>query len=149
MLTRKIITLFQIEEKSLPPACKIYEGICICGQKYIGGTKKNVDIRWMERNTPSVKSNPAKHLTDNVDPSFTWKVICNVPNRKLARKILKAYFIATMKPSLNDKIDSDVSFYIIVALTVKNIFEKLSLNKNLNTCFYLQSTRLLFFQAHI
>ena len=47
----------------------------------------------MKHNTPSVKSNPAKHLRDNIDHSFTWKVICNVPNRKRARKILEAYFI--------------------------------------------------------
>ena len=62
----------------------------------------------MEHNTPSNKSNPANHLRDNIDHSFTWKVLCNAPNRKLARKILEAYFIATMKPSLNDKIDSDL-----------------------------------------
>ena len=62
----------------------------------------------MEQNTPSDKSNPAKLLRDNIDHSFTWKAICNVSNRKIARKILEAYFIATMKPSLNDKIDSDL-----------------------------------------
>ena len=57
----------------------------------------------MEHNTPSDKSNPTKHLRDNIDHSFTWIVICN---RKLACKLLEAYFIATMKPSLNDKLDS-------------------------------------------
>ena len=62
----------------------------------------------MEHNTPNNKSNPTKHLRDNTDHSFTWKVICNAHNRKLARKILEAYFIATMKPSLNDQIDSDL-----------------------------------------
>ena len=46
----------------------------------------------MEHNIPSVKSNPAKHLIDNIDHSFTWKVTCNAPNRKLVRKILEAYF---------------------------------------------------------
>ena len=65
-------------------------------------------MRWIEHNTPSVKSNPAKDLRDNIDHSFTWKVICNAPNRKLAQKISEAYFNATMKPSLNDKIDSDL-----------------------------------------
>ena len=49
-----------------------------------------------------------KHLRDNIDHSFTWKVTCNASNRKLACKILEAYFIATMKSSLNDKIDSDL-----------------------------------------
>ena len=107
-MTRKI-PLFYLKDKSLHPAYKIYEGICICGEKYIGETKRNVEIRWMEHNTPSNKSNPAKHLRDNIDHSFTWKVICNAPNRKLARKISEAYFIATMKPSLNDKIDSDLN----------------------------------------
>ena len=51
----------------------------------------------MEHNTPSDKSNPAKHLKDIIDHSFTWIVICNAPNIKLACKTLEAYFIATMK----------------------------------------------------
>ena len=55
-LTRKIRTLFHLKDKSLHPACKIYEGICICGEKYIGETKRNVEIRWMEHNTPRDKS---------------------------------------------------------------------------------------------
>ena len=85
-----------------------HQGKRICGEKYIGETKKNVEIRSMEHNTRSVKSNPAKHLRDNIDHSFTWKVIFNAANRKLARKVLEAYFITTMKPSLNDKNDSDL-----------------------------------------
>ena len=60
----------------------------------------------MEHNTPCGKSNPAKHLRDNIDHSFTCKVICNAPNRNVERKILEGYFIATMKPSLNDKNNS-------------------------------------------
>ena len=60
-LTRKTGTLFYLKDKSLHPACKIYEGIFICGEKYIAETKRNVEIRLMEHNTPSDKSNPAKH----------------------------------------------------------------------------------------
>ena len=51
--------------------------------------KKTVEITWMEHNTPTDKSNPAKQLRDNIDHSFTCKVICNASNRKFARKILK------------------------------------------------------------
>ena len=105
-LSRKTRTLFQLKDKSLHPACRIYEGTCICGEKYVGQTKRNFEIRWMEHNTPNDKSNPTNHLIDNIDHSFTWKVICNLRNRKLTRKILEAYFIATMKPSPNDQIDS-------------------------------------------
>ena len=100
-------------------ACKIYEGICICGEKYVGKTKRNVKIRWMEYNTPSDKSKPAKHLRDNIDHIFTWKVICDAPNRNLARKILEVYFIATMKPNLNDKINSNL-FYLFNGDNVSN-----------------------------
>ena len=70
-LTRKIRTLFHLKDKSLHPACKISKGICIFGEKYMGESKRNVEIRWMEHNTPGNKSNPAKHLIDNIDHSFT------------------------------------------------------------------------------
>ena len=108
MVDRKIRTLFQLKDKSLHPACKIYEKICICDEKFIEETKRTVEVRWMEHNTTSVKSNPAKHLRGNIGHCFTWKVICNAPNRTLACKILEAYFIATIKSSLNDKINSDL-----------------------------------------
>ena len=71
----------------------------------------------MEHNTLSDKSNPAKHLRDNIDHSFTWKIICNAPNRKLVRKILEAYFIANIKFSLNDKIDLDLLHLFKNAIT--------------------------------
>ena len=53
----------------------------------------------------------------DIDHSFTWKVICNVPNRKLVHKILEAYFIATMKLGLNDQIDSDLLHLIRNGIT--------------------------------
>ena len=62
----------------------------------------------MEYNTLSDKSNQTKYLTDNNDHSFTWQVICNIPDKKLERKLIETYFTATMKPSLSDKIDSDL-----------------------------------------
>ena len=107
-MARKIRTCFQLKNKSLQPACKIYEGTSIFGETYVRETKRNVEIRRMEHNTPNNKSNPTKHLRDNIYHSFTWKVICNAPNKKLACKILEAYFIATMKPSLYHQINSDL-----------------------------------------
>ena len=72
MVNQKIRTLLQWKDKSLHTACKIYEGISICGEKYIEKAKRNVAIRWMEHNTPSDKSNPAKHLRDSIDHSFQY-----------------------------------------------------------------------------
>ena len=40
--TKKIRSLFQLKDKNLHPACKIYEGICSWSTNYIGETKRNV-----------------------------------------------------------------------------------------------------------
>ena len=107
-LTKKTKTLFKLKDKCLHPANKIYYGICSCGETYVGETIRNVETRWNEHNSPSEKSNPSKHLVRNITHSFNWKIICNAPVKKLARKILEAYFIALLKPSLNDQIESDL-----------------------------------------
>ena len=44
-LTKKVKTLFKVKEKSLHQACKIYKGVCSCGESYIGETIKNVEVR--------------------------------------------------------------------------------------------------------
>ena len=37
----------------------IYEGICSCGELYVGETIRNVETRWSEYNAPRDKSNPS------------------------------------------------------------------------------------------
>ena len=49
MFDKKNKNSFPLKDKSLNPACKIYEGICICDDKCIGDIKRNVEIRWMEQ----------------------------------------------------------------------------------------------------
>ena len=44
--TRKIQTLFHLKDKNLYPACKIYYGVCKCGEDYVGETKRNTITRW-------------------------------------------------------------------------------------------------------
>ena len=107
-LTRKMKTLFKLKDPCIHPACKIYKGVCTCGETYIGETIRNVEIRWKEHNIPSDKSNPSKHINSHIDHIFTWSIICNAPTNKFKRKIIEAYFIAIMKPTLNDQLDSDL-----------------------------------------
>ena len=101
-------TLFKLKDRCIHPACKIYKVVCICGEAYIGETIRNVKTRWKEHNTPSDKSNPSKHSNGYLDNTFTWSIICNVPTNKFKRKIVEAYFIAIIKPALNDQLDSDL-----------------------------------------
>ena len=103
--TRQVKSLFPLKDRNPHPSCKIYEGECICGMKYIGETKRNVEIRWTEHNNPKNNSEPAKHLTKNIDHVFTWKILCTASSKVSIRKNLEASFIALMKPSLNEQKD--------------------------------------------
>ena len=103
--TRKIRSLFPLKDRVEHLSCVVYEGLCSCGKKYVGETERIADERWSEHNTPSNKSEPAKHLLCNPNHQFEWKVLTSAPKNKLHRRILESYFIATLKPSLNDQLD--------------------------------------------
>ena len=42
--TKKVRSFFPLEDKNLHPSCKIYYGLCSCGEDYIGETKSNVSV---------------------------------------------------------------------------------------------------------
>ena len=93
-LTRKVKTLFHIKDKCQHLSCKIYQGICSCGETYVGETVRNVEVRWNEHNNPNnKKSNASKHLKSNIEHVFTWAVISNAPKNKFKRKVIEAYII--------------------------------------------------------
>ena len=101
-------TPFKLKDLCIHPACKIDKGVCICGDTYIGEIIRNVETRWKEHNTPSDKLNPSKHINSHIDHISSWSIICNAPTKKFKRKIIEAYFIAIMKPTPYDQMDSDL-----------------------------------------
>lgn len=62
---------------------------------------------WNEHNMESQKSNPSKHLNSSITRHFNWSVTCNAAVTKCTRNI-QVYFIATLKSTLNDPIESDL-----------------------------------------
>ena len=106
-LTRKTKSLFKVKDTTLHPSCKIYQGICSCSNVYIGETIRNVEVRWNEHNDPRGKSEPSKHLTNNLEHKFQWSIICNAPINTRSRKNLEAFYIALQKPSLNEQLDNN------------------------------------------
>ena len=88
------------------PSCKIYEGVCVCGERYIGETIRNVVTRWKEHEDVRKDSEPARHLKDNVDHVFNWKVILHASKFNKERKNLEASVIARLRPSLNNQLDT-------------------------------------------
>ena len=96
-LTKKLKTLFRVKDKSLHYACKIYKGVCSCGESSIGETIRNDEVRWDEYNNPMKNSNPSNHIKDNLDKVFNWSVLANAPKNMFQQKILEAYYIVLEK----------------------------------------------------
>ena len=88
--TRNLKSLFSLKDKDLHPACKIYKGICSCESAYVGEAKRNVEVRNLEYNHPGGKSEPSKHLYQNINYEFTWSVICSAPKIYRTQKNLEA-----------------------------------------------------------
>ena len=106
-LMQKVKNLFRVKDKSLHQACKIYKGVCSCGESYVGETVRNVEVRWGEHNNSTKVSNSSKHIKDNVDHAFDWLVLARAPTNTFQRKVLEAYYIVLQKPTLNDQLESD------------------------------------------
>ena len=104
--TRKIRSLFPLKDRNPHPSCVIYKGTCSCSACYVGETARNAETRWNEHNDPTKKSEPSCHLNKNVEHSFTWEIISSAPKHMRKRKILEAYYIAKIKPDLNDQVKS-------------------------------------------
>ena len=99
--TRKVQSLFPLKDKVDHYSCVIYRGDCSCDQNYIGETDRNAKIRWNEHKYKSSKSEPAKHLKENLTHKFTWTIISKAPENFRKRRVLEAYFIKTICPTLN------------------------------------------------
>ena len=89
-------------------SCAIFKGICSCGEVYVGETIRNCKIRYDEYNDVNKNSKPAKHLARNIEHKFSWYMLARAPVNTLKRRILEAYFIKLIVPSLNGQLDNDV-----------------------------------------
>ena len=106
--TRKIKSLFNVKDNVKHLSCVIYQGICNCGNNYIGETIRNAVTRIDEHEQPNGKSEPSKHTKSNTGHKFNWMILLRAPSHRLKRKILEAYFIKQLNPSLNDQVDSEI-----------------------------------------
>ena len=107
--TKKIRALFPLKDRNLHRSSVIYKGICqTCNEEYIGNTDRIADIRWTEHNTPSKRSDPAKHLLTNPDHSFTWTIIASAPKDRFKRTLLEHLHIAKYQPTINEQVTSDI-----------------------------------------
>ena len=101
--TRKIRSLFPLKDRVVYPSDIVYEGLCSCGEGYIGETDRNSISRYNEHENIKKVSEPSKHLKEHTEHKFEWRIISKAPKDKIKRKILEAYFIKTNDPSLNNQ----------------------------------------------
>ena len=92
-----------VSSKNVHKSHAVYEGNCDCGAKYVGETQRNFSVRIDEHSDTTKVSEPARHLLEFPQHSFTWNVITGQHNWR-KRKILEALFIALRKPELNKKL---------------------------------------------
>ena len=104
----KFRSLFQLKDKVDSKHCSnvIYEGSCTCDANYIGVTDRNAVLRFEEHSNPEKASEPAKHLKQNGDHAFTWKILSKTSKHRIKGRILEAFFIKCMSPSLNNQADN-------------------------------------------
>ena len=98
-----------MKDKNPYPACQIYKGTCVCDETYIGETIRNVDIRWNEHEDIRKKSEPAKHLRENLNLRSKWETLLQAPKSYQQRKNLEAYFIAIIGPTLSNQLEKALS----------------------------------------
>ena len=97
---RKIKSLFEIKDNVKHLSCVVYHGI--------GETIRNVVTRIDEHEQPNGKSEPSKHLKNNLGHQFNWMILSRAPSHRLKRKTLEADFIKQLNPSRNDQLGSEI-----------------------------------------
>ncbi len=75
--TRQIKSLFSLKDKNLHKSQVIYEGECSCGENYVGGTMRNLEVRITEHSNIYHTSETARYLLEKLRHSFQWKVHCS------------------------------------------------------------------------
>ena len=90
-------------------SCVIYESVCSCFADYIGETIWNVKMRWNEHESGIDKNSECfKHLQEHFSHGFHWSIVSIAPRNTFKRKMLEAYFIKIMVPSLNSQMNNNV-----------------------------------------
>ena len=107
-VTRKINSLLKIKDNAKHLSCVVYQGICSCENNYIGETIRDAITRIDEHEQSNEKLEPSEHLKNNPGHQFDWMILPRAPWHNFERKILEAYFIKQLNPSLNDHLDSKI-----------------------------------------
>lgn len=106
--TKKFKSLFRIKDNVNHLSCIIHKENCSRGSKYIGEIFRNSRTRFSDHKKLSGISEPLKHVKNNTEFEFSWKVTLRGLSSCFHREILESYFIKQLNPSLNDHFNSEI-----------------------------------------
>ena len=86
----------------------VYKETSTFKEFYIGGTKRNSEVRWNEHCSLK-KSSEVDHLLVNADRNITWQIIAKAPAQTFKRKVLEAFHIEMLKTALNSQKDIKIT----------------------------------------
>ena len=80
----------------------------MCRKTYVEETIRNCKITWDQHNDANKNYEPVKHLARNIEHGFSCYVLTKALKYTLKIRILEAYLIKLIVPSLNQQLDNDV-----------------------------------------
>ena len=107
--TRKLRSLFQLNDPIVHKPNVIYKRTCTCKEFYIGETKRNSEVRWNKHCSLKKSSEVGDHLLVNPDHNITWQIIAKAPAQIFKRKVLEAFYVSELKATFNSQKDVKIT----------------------------------------
>ena len=85
----------------------IYNGTFSCSDFYVAETKRNSEVRWREHCSAEKKSEVGEHLLLNPGHTVTREILTNAHKQVNNWKILEAFYIWALQPTLNNQLNTE------------------------------------------
>ena len=96
-------TISCYRKKTVSPLLKIYYGICDYDEDYASETERNTKTKWSEHNNLERKSEPDRHILNNVERIITWTILAQTSKKGSIRKNVEALFVAQLNKNNEQK----------------------------------------------
>ena len=117
METRKLQSPLPLKDPIVHKMNVIYKGTYTCKEFYIEKAKRNWEDRWNEHCFFKKSSEVGDHLLVNLDHNITWKIIAKAPAQTFKQKLLEAFYIRKLKPTLNSQKDIKITHLFRYGIT--------------------------------
>ena len=81
---------------------------CSWGENYVDESVRNVVSRYTEHEDQNKQTEPGKYLKYFPDHQFEWKVLTRALKYTRKRKIIEAFLIKSINPSLNEQLGTEL-----------------------------------------